>query len=53
MEQSRHSRGPAGQRVEVKVERHQLLLLFIIFAFSGPISTFVSYFLRFFFGLTL
>ena len=31
MEQARHSRvGPAGQRVEVKVERHQLLLLFII-----------------------
>jgi DedD protein len=31
MEQARHSRvGPAGQRVEVKVERHQLFLLFII-----------------------
>lgn len=31
MEQPRHSRvDPAGQRVEVKVERHQLLLLFVI-----------------------
>lgn len=45
---------PISERTQLQLEQYGFfLLLFIIFVFSGPVSAFISVFLRFFFGLAL
>ncbi len=45
---------PIPERTQVMLEQYGFfLLLFIVLLFPGPISAFISYFLRLFFGLTI
>ncbi|MFZ1654549.1 MAG: site-2 protease family protein [Candidatus Moraniibacteriota bacterium] len=45
---------PVSERTQLQLEQYGFfLLLIVIFVFSGPVSTFISAFLRFFFNLTV
>lgn len=45
---------PVSERVQLQLEQYGFfILLFIILVFSGPVSVFISTFLRFFFNLAL